>query len=104
VRLLARTRGCHFSKSALSEAVSVYVALAEVPRARTFGHVRASHVVTVLSLEGAERKRLLEIAELERLSVRKLRQRVAELTNTADLVSDIDRSETAPAKRNGHAR
>jgi hypothetical protein len=77
VRLLARTKGCPFSKSALCEAVSVYFALSEVPSVQRFGHVRTGHVVTVLALEAEARRYMLEIAERERLSVRALRQRVA---------------------------
>lgn len=76
VRRLADREDCPFSKSALHEAVAVYVASLDLPCVRTLGHIGSAHVVTVMSLPPAAREPTLLIAQRERLSVRELRRRV----------------------------
>lgn len=76
IRRLAERQDCPFCRSALNEAVGVYVAVVELPCVRTFGHICASHVASVLVLPAPERQRMLERAEQERWSVRDLRQKV----------------------------
>ena len=78
IRRLAERKDCPFGRSALNEAVGVYVAVVALPCVRTYGHVCASHVAAVLRLPVAERDHMLELAERERWSVRELRQRVVE--------------------------
>jgi len=74
VRRLANCPECPLSKSALNEAVTVYVASLTLPCVRTLGHIGASHVMAVLGLHESERERMLEWAERERLSVREFRR------------------------------
>jgi hypothetical protein len=76
IRRLADRKDCPFCKSALNEAVAVYVAVLELPRVRTFGHICASHVACVLTLPDSARHEMLERAEQEHWSVRELRQHV----------------------------
>jgi len=76
IRRLAERADCPFCRSALNEAVGVYVAVMELPCVRTFGHVCASHVAAVLTLPTEERQRMLEQAERERWGVRELREKV----------------------------
>jgi hypothetical protein len=76
IRRLASRAECPFSKSALNEAVAVYVASLTLPCVRTFGHIGASHVTAVLGLPERERERMLERADRERMSVRELRRAV----------------------------
>jgi hypothetical protein len=78
IRRLAQRKDCPFSKSALHEAVAVYVASLALPCVRTFGHITASHVASVLKLEQDERESMLERAERERWTVRELRSNVVE--------------------------
>ncbi|MET0790878.1 MAG: hypothetical protein ABW061_05110 [Polyangiaceae bacterium] len=79
IRRLASRTDCPLSKSALHEAVGVYVAVLDMPSVRTSGHISASHVATVLRLPASARVRLLASAECERWSVRDLRQNVVAL-------------------------
>ena len=79
IRRLAERSECPFSRSALNEAVGVYVAVQGTPIVRTFGHVCASHIASVLPLPVIERHQMLERAERERWSVRELRQNVVRL-------------------------
>jgi hypothetical protein len=79
IRRLASRKDCPFCRSALNEALGVYVAVLELPCVRTFGHIYASHVACVLALPLTERQGILEIAEREQLSVRELRQRVVRM-------------------------
>ena len=76
IRRLAGRKDCPFSRSALDLAVTVHVATLSMPCAQTFGHIGASHIAAVLGLAESERAATLEAAELERLSVRELRERV----------------------------
>lgn len=77
IRRLANREGCPFSKSALNESVAVYVASLTLPCVRTFGHIGASHVASVLKLPQDQREAMLMSAEHDRVSVRELRKRVA---------------------------
>lgn len=74
IRRLASHANCPFGKSALHEAVGVFVAVRELPSVRTSGHITASHIACVLSLPLEHRKQILERVERERLSVRQLRE------------------------------
>jgi hypothetical protein len=76
IRRLAEREDCPFCRSALNEAVGVYVAVVGLPCVRTFGHISASHVASVLRLPVPERQPMLERADKERWSVRELRQKV----------------------------
>ena len=75
LRRLARLPDCPYSKSALHDAVAIYVASLELPSVQTFGHISASHIACVLALPVEQRRALLERAEHERWSVRELRRR-----------------------------
>jgi len=79
VRRLAGRADCPFSKSALHEAVGVYVGVLALPSIRKFAHVSTSHVASVLQLPEPAREQLLERAERGRWSVRELRQNVVSL-------------------------
>jgi hypothetical protein len=79
VRRLAERKDCPFCKSALHEAVAVYVASLGLPCVRTFGHIGPSHVAAVLRLPEAQREQVLSRAEQTRLSVRELRKQVVSL-------------------------
>jgi hypothetical protein len=76
IRRLAEREDCPFCRSALNEAVGVYVAVVGLPCVRTFGHISASHVASVLRLPLPEREEVLQEAERGQWSVRELRQRV----------------------------
>ena len=79
IRRLANHTGCPFGKSALHEAIGVYVAVRELPSVRTSGHITASHIASVLRLASSQRQGILEQAERERWGVRQLRQAVVKL-------------------------
>jgi len=79
IRRLAARDDCPFSKSALHEAVGVYVGVLACPHIREFGHISTSHVASVLPLPEHARVELLERAESARWSVRELRQNVVSL-------------------------
>ncbi len=76
IRRLAEREDCPFCKSALNDAVGVYVAVRELPWAREFQHVSASHITAVLRLSADDREQALKAAEQERWSVRQLREHV----------------------------
>ncbi len=77
LRSLADRPGCPFSKSALHQAVSVYVASRSLPGVTAFRHVEASHIQAVLCLSSDEQVRLLRMTNEHRWSVRRLRREVA---------------------------
>ncbi len=83
IRRLAEMPECPYSKSTLNEAIGVYVASLLLPCVRTFGHVGASHVSSVLTLPVADQRLMLERAETERLSVRELREHVVKARRAA---------------------
>lgn len=76
IRRLASHRDCPFCKSALNDAIGVYVAVGVLPCVRTFGHITSSHVTAVLRLPASERESALREAEAQRWSVRQLCERV----------------------------
>ena len=76
IRRLAERDDCPFCRSALNEAIGVYVAVVGLPCVRTFGHISASHVASVLRLPPTERQEVLQEAERGQWSVRELRQQV----------------------------
>ena len=79
IRRLANRDDCPFCRSALNEAVGVYVAVLEIPSVRTFGHIYASHVACVLALPPAQREEVLKHAEDQGWSVRELREEVVRI-------------------------
>lgn len=82
IRRLAERPDCPFCKSALNEAVGVYVAVVALPCIRTFGHITASHIAATLILTEQERSDVLEHAERECWSVRQIKQYVVEMRRT----------------------
>ena len=82
IRRLAERPDCPFCKSALNEAVGVYVAVVGLPCVRTFGHITANHIAATLVLTEQERSDVLERAERERWSVREIKQQVVTLRRT----------------------
>jgi len=82
IRRLAERPDCPFCKSALNEAVGVYVAVVALPCVRTSGHITASHIAAPLVLSDQERSDVLERAERERWSVREIKQQVVALRRT----------------------
>jgi hypothetical protein len=77
LRRLARRPGCPMSRSALHQAVSVYVASWAMDNPRGYVHVGLSHVAAVLRASPADRQRLLGVAEKNLWSVRRLREEIA---------------------------
>jgi hypothetical protein len=97
IRRLAERADCPFCKSALNEAVAVYVASLTLPFVRTFGHIGGSHVAAVLHLSEREREDLLRRAEAEHMRVREFRRLVASLRR--DDGERRGRPVSSPAKR-----
>jgi hypothetical protein len=83
VRRIAQHPACPLSKSSLSEAIGVYVAVQELPFVRTSGHIGASHVAAVLRLDLEEQRSWLKRAELEHWSVRELRAEIQQHRSSA---------------------
>lgn len=79
IRRLAQRPDCPYGKSALNEAVGVFVCVQMLPCVLSFEHVSASHVAAVLRLPEAEREQMLKRAELGRWGVRQLRLEVVRL-------------------------
>ncbi|MGC4070216.1 MAG: hypothetical protein QM784_37260 [Polyangiaceae bacterium] len=79
IRRLADCEDCPFRKSALNDAVAIYVVSEHLPCVRSFGHIGAAHVATVLGLRTEEQERILLMAKEHRWSVRELKQRVVAL-------------------------
>ena len=79
LRRLARRPGCPMSRSALHQAVSVYVASWSIDHMERYVHVGLSHVAAVLRAGPADRERLLSIAERNLWSVRRLREEIARI-------------------------
>ena len=82
IRRLAERPDCPFCKSALNEAVGVYVAVVALPCVRTSGHITASHIAAPLVLTEQERSDVLRRAEQEHWSVREIKQQVVALHRT----------------------
>jgi hypothetical protein len=76
IRRLADRADCPLSKSALNDAVAVYVASRQLKCVRATGHITASHISVVLSLPPPEREQMLEKAEQRSWSVKQLKAEV----------------------------
>ncbi len=76
IRRLAERVDCPFGRSALNDAVAIYVATLAMPDVRTFGHICSSHISSVLLLAAPERAEMLQRAETEHWSVRELKAAV----------------------------
>src|SRR5690242_5021868 len=76
VRRVAEHPDCPLSRSALNEAIGVYVAVQALPCVQTSDHITASHVAAVTFLDVEDQRRWLERAERENWSVRALKERV----------------------------
>jgi hypothetical protein len=83
LRRLAQRPACPMSKSALHQAVAVYVASLSLASVQTFGHIGLSHIVAVLTFGASERQLLLRLAEENRWSVRRLKNEVIRLAPLA---------------------
>jgi hypothetical protein len=75
LRRLAARADCPLSKSALNEAIVVYVTLQSLQE-KEFRHVLPGHISAVAPLVTVAQAKLLKAVEAEKLSVRELRQRV----------------------------
>lgn len=73
IRRLAARPGCPYGRSALASAITVYEIWSGIGCDRTSGHLRSSHVAAVAGLPGELQRELLDKAERERWTVRKLR-------------------------------
>lgn len=76
VRRVAEHPSCPLSRSALNEAIAVYVAVQSLPCVLTSGHITASHVAAVTFMEVEQQRTWLERAEREHWSVRQLKEHV----------------------------
>jgi hypothetical protein len=76
VRRIAEHPDCPLSRSALNEAIGVYVAAQSLPCVQTSGHITASHIAAVTFLEVEGQRAWLDRAEKERLSVRQLKENI----------------------------
>lgn len=76
IRRLADRDDCPLSKSALNDAVAVYVASRNLECVQTTGHITASHISVVLSLPQAEREHMLNEAAKKHWSVKELKGQV----------------------------
>ena len=82
IRRLAERPDCPYGKSALNEAVGVFVSVRHLPCVFSLEHISASHVGAVLRLPHTERERMLRRADEERWSVRQLRLEVVRLNRS----------------------
>jgi hypothetical protein len=74
VRRLAAHPDCPLSRSALNQAIGVFVTIQRIPSVRTFGHIGASHIAAVSHLSVEAQHRWLEKAERHRWGVRELKE------------------------------
>lgn len=79
IRRLAELPACPLGKSALSEAVAVYVVSLNMDGLPAARHIKASHVAAASALPRDECLRLLNTAENERWSVKRLRDEAAQV-------------------------
>jgi len=70
IRRLADRPGCPFGKSALTEAVGIYVFCNKHPQVRTFVRITPTHVAKALGLEPAQTLKLLQAGQAEGWSVK----------------------------------
>jgi hypothetical protein len=82
IRRLAKRNDCPLGRSALSEAVAVYVASSELVPASLRDQLSPSHLAATLKVDRAQRVELLERAIAARWTVRELRAHVAETRKT----------------------
>jgi len=78
VRRLAQHPRCPLSRSALNQAIGIYVAFQTLTCDQTFGHIGPSHISLVLHLAPPAQRDWLERAERQGWSVRELKARVTE--------------------------
>jgi len=83
LRRLAAHPDCPLQKSALAEAVGVFIAVLEDPSLPSGGVLTPSHVASVLCLEQPARRRLLKEAETQNMSVRSFEARVKQVREVA---------------------
>jgi hypothetical protein len=76
VRRLAQRAGCPFRRSALNQAIGIYVVCRSLGRDRKFGHIGATHIAAILHLDLEGQRMWLERAEQGRWSVQELKERV----------------------------
>jgi hypothetical protein len=76
IRRLAQRPGCPFRRSALNQAIGIYVAWQSLRCDRTFGHIGACHIGAVLHLDLEAQKQWLDHAENARWSVRQLKEEI----------------------------
>jgi hypothetical protein len=84
LRRLANHPKCPLRKSALAEALGVYIATIDDPTLKDNHQLTPSHVARVLQFEPSTRKRLLKEAEDNRLSVRAFGERVKQVRDGAN--------------------
>jgi hypothetical protein len=97
VRRLAEHPACPLSKSAINQAIGIYVAVEALPCVQTFGHIGSSHVAAVLHLDVDAQRHWLERAEGNRWGVRQLTEQV-----TQDRRQSGERRGRPKASHNGH--
>jgi hypothetical protein len=78
VRRLAQHPMCPLSRSALNQAIGIFVAVQALACDQTFGHIGPSHVAAVLHLRPHSQKHWLQRAERERWGVRELKANVTQ--------------------------
>jgi hypothetical protein len=78
VRRLAQHPLCPLSRSAINQAIGIFVTLQTLACGQTFSHIEASHVAAVLHLRPHSQREWLERAERERWGVRQLKEYVTQ--------------------------
>jgi hypothetical protein len=76
VRRLAQRPGCPFRRSALNQAIGIYVVCRSLECERKFVHVGVTHIAAILHLDLEAQRQWLERAEQGRWSVHELKERV----------------------------
>jgi hypothetical protein len=79
IRRLAARPDCPLKRSALNDAVAVFVIVSALPSVRTFGHVGSSHVAATATLSPGRREQLLVVAEAQCWTVRRLKEEMVSL-------------------------
>jgi hypothetical protein len=98
LRRLAARPECPLKKSALAEAVSVYLVALQNPELVHSRVITPSHVACVLKLEDATRRKLLREAEEHEIRVRELRARVASIRAMIDPAAQRPENKSARKK------
>ena len=73
VRRIAQHPLCPLSRSAINQAIGIFVAFQTLACDQTFGHIGPSHIAVVLHLDPRAQRRWIERAEREGWSVRELK-------------------------------